>query len=369
MAGTIKASTISQENYDALRKRAISTQLIRKTVPLASIRVINSGAIETNGNIIAMSSKAFRQLARILGVPIQFQGRVDKYFGEDAKSSIVNKMKTALIADGMSTITMVANPLSKEIVGFLKMESQYTSNRAFLDLMEGVINDKGLEVRDFSIDPYDGGITISCFNERAEYMIGDMKDEVFQGGVTFSNSLDGGSQVSPYMNRLVCANGMIGEAFAESLKIKNLSKVSIEEFRTHLDQLAKRDFKPMGFENRVIQASKTKASFAELEAAANLIIKSSGAKPEEISGWIPYQETMAKFAQYGSPTLLMTSGQKANAKTGTSVWEVINGLTHYSTHNHALKVGDYERRRVQKEAGAMLVNTFHMENQVNSPFS
>jgi hypothetical protein len=344
MAGTIKASTISQENYDVLRKRAISTQLIRKTVPLASIRVINSGAIETGGNIIAMSSKAFRQLARILGVPIQFQGRVDKYFGEDAKSSIVNKMKTALIADGMSTITMVASPLTKEIVGFLKMESQYTSNRAFLDLMEGVINDKGLEVRDFSIDPYDGGISISCFNERAEYMVGDMKDEVFQGGVTFSNSLDDGALVSPYMNRLVCANGMIGEAFAESLKIKNL-------------------------ENRVIQAANTKASFAELEAAANLIIKSSGAKPEEISGWIPYQETMAKFAQHGSPTLLMTSGQKANAKTGTSVWEVINGLTHYSTHNHGLKVGDYERRHVQKEAGAMLVNTFHMENQVNSPFS
>jgi hypothetical protein len=364
-----KAKSISQERYDKLKSLAVGSQPIRKVVPLVGLRVINSGAVELNGSIIPMTDTAFKQLAKILGVPVQFQGRVEKLFGEDAKSEIVNKMKSALIINGMSTITIVANPQTKCIVGFLDRESRYTSNQAFLGLIEGVITDHGLDVRDFTVDPTDGGMTISCFNEKAEYMVGGLKDEVFNGGVTFQNSLDGGMIVSPYMNRLICANGMIGEAFSESLKVKNLNGPSIEKFRAHLDQMAKKSFKPKSFEERVNQAIKTKASFAELEAAADLIMRTSGAKPEEISSWVPYRETMAEYAKIGTPTITLSRDQKKNAKTGTSIWEVVNGLTHYSTHQHGLKIGDYDRREVQKEAGALLSEIFDMENQVISPFA
>lgn len=365
----VKAKSISQERYNDLKNVAVKSQPIRKVVPLAGLRVLNSGAVEINGSIIPMTDGAFKQLAKILGVPIQFQGRVEKLFGSDAKSEIVNKMKSALIINGMSTITIVANPQTKSIVGFLNRESQYTSNQAFLGLIEGVISDHGLGVRDFSVDPTDGGMTISCFNEKAEYMVGGLKDEVFNGGVTFKNSLDSGMLVSPYMNRLICANGMIGEAFSETLKVKNLSSATIESFRTHLDQLAKKSFKPKSFEERVQKAIKTKASFAEIEAAANLIMRTSGAKPDEISSWVPYTETMHQYAKSGIPTITLSKEQKKNARTGTSVWDVVNGLTHYSTHSHGLKIGDFDRREVQKAAGSLLSDTFDIENQVISPFA
>jgi hypothetical protein len=365
---SVKAKSISQKKYDSIKNVAVGSQPIRKVIPLSNLRVLNSEAVEINGSIIAMTSAAFKQLAKILGVPIQFQGRVEKLFGNDAKSEIVNKMKTALILNGMSTITVVANPRSKQIVGFLIKESSYTTNQAFLSLIEGVISDHGLGIRDFTVDRTDGGMSISCFNEKAEYMVGGLKDEIFNGGVTFQNSLDKGMIVSPYMNRLVCANGMIGEAFSESLKVKNLNTSSIQSFRTHLDQLAKKDFKPKTFEERVNAAIKTKASFAELEAAADLIMRTSGAKTEEISSWVPYRETMLEYAKVGIPTLGFSKEQKKNAKTGTSIWDLVNGLTHYSTHKHGLIIGDYDRKVVQKEAGSLLSETFDMENQVDSPF-
>jgi len=365
----VKAVAMDKERYQSLREASIKHQPIRKVVPLASLRVINSGAVEVGGSLIPMTDGAFKQLAKILGVPVQFQGRVEKLFGEDAKSNIVNKMKSALIMNGMSTITIVANPETKSIVGFLTKDNDYTSNQAFLGLIEGVISDHNLEVRNFSVDPYDGGISLSCFNERAEYMVGDLKDEVFQGGVTFHNSFDKGMIVSPYMNRLVCANGMIGEAFSESIKMKSLSSMQIETFRNHLDKLAKKDFKPSTFDERVKSAIRTKASFAELEASAELIMRTSGAKPEDVSSWLPYQETMAKYASIGTPTLTLSKDQKKNAMTGTSVWDVVNALTHYSTHNHALKIGDSDRKEIQKTAGSLLAETFDMENQVRSPFA
>jgi len=64
----------------------------------------------------------------------------------------------------------------------------------------------------------------------------------------------------------------------------------------------------------------------------------------------------------------MSKEQKKNAKTGTPIWDVINGLTHFSTHDNGFRIDDYDRRRVQMEAGRMLTKEFDMANIVKSPF-
>ena len=360
---------LSQQVYDARMEHALKIQPIRKTVPLGDVRIINTGVVHVKDKPIAMNRQAFSQLAKILGVPIQFQGRVDKFFGEEATSSIVNKMKSALIQQGMSTITIVANPKEKNIIGFLKRDSQYVSNATFFDVANDIIDDHNLLVRDFSINSDNGGITINCFNPNAGFQIGDYKDEFFQGGITLSNSLDKGVIVSPYMNRLICLNGMIGESFGETYKLKGLGPSYMEELRNHLTSLEKRNYKPYSFEERVNKAMTTNCSYAELEAAAELIVGRSGAKKEEIGKWVPIQETNQKFMDYGIIPSLMNADKKKNAKTGTSVWDMVNGLTHFATHDNVFRVSEDDRRIIQKEAGKIMSGTYDMENVVISPFN
>lgn len=360
--------TLSQAVYNQRVEYAIKTQPIRKTVPLGSLEVLNTEAVSINGKSIRMSKKAFSQLAKILGVPIQFQGRVDKFFGEEANRSLVNKMKSALVQQGMSTITVVASPVNKEIVGFLKRENEYISNGSFFEMAGNILNDHSLLVRDFSIDGGNGDITINCINPTSNFGLKDLKDEFFQGGITLSNSLDQGLIVSPYINRLICTNGMIGEAFTEKLKLKSLFSIHMEEFRKHLSEIEKREYKPFAFEERVNKAITTKASFAELECAAELIMNNSGARSEEISKWIPYQETANEYTKFGKSPLTMNLEQKKNAKTATPIWDIVNGLTHFSTHESAYRVDEASRRIIQKEAGALLAGRYNMENQVASPF-
>jgi hypothetical protein len=86
---------ISQDAYSRNVERAIKNQPIRKTVPLGSVEIVNQSIIQVDGNRLPITKKAFSQLARILGVPVTFQKRVDKLFSEEATSSIVNKMKEA----------------------------------------------------------------------------------------------------------------------------------------------------------------------------------------------------------------------------------------------------------------------------------
>ncbi len=361
--------TISQETYNSRMENAIRLQPVRKTVPLGSIEVVNQGLLRVEGVNVPMEHKAFVQLAKILGVPLQFQGRVDKLFGEDANRALVNKMKSALIQQGMSTITVVASPTSKMVTGFLKFASEYISNSSFFEVANQVIDQHGLLVRDLSVNPSSGGVTINCFNPNAEFSIGDLKDEYFQGGITLSNSIQKGMITSPYLNRLVCTNGMIGESFQENYKLNNLRTSSLDDLRHHLNTLKKRNYQPLTFEERVRKAITTKASFAEIEAAAELILGNSGAKANEISKWVPYQETIDEYTKFGLPPIRMSDDQKKNAKTGTSIWDVVNGLTHFSTHESVFKVSEPDRRTIQKEAGAILASKFDMENQIISPFN
>jgi hypothetical protein len=362
-------TTLSQHVFDSRRATAIQIQPVRKTVPLGQVEIVNPGLIRIDGNPIPMDRKAFTQLARILGVPVQFQGRVDKYFGESTTSQIVNKMKSALVKQGLSTITMIADPRKKTIIGFIRRESQYVSNSTFFGLADDIINDHNLLVRDFSINSNDGGITLNCFNPNSGFQVGDFKDEYFQGGITLSNSIDKGIIVSPYMNRLVCLNGMIGDEFGESYKVSGVGPKHMEDLRGHLASLAKRQYKPMSFEERVKKAMTTNCSFAELEAAAQLIISNSGAKKEEIGTWNNLFDTEAKFTAHGIIPALMNGDKKKNAKTGTTIWDMVNGLTHFATHDNVFKVAEDSRRVIQREAGAILSGTFDMENVVVSPFN
>jgi len=360
--------TISQARFDEKVNLAVTLQPIRKTVALGRINVVNTEVVEIDGKRIPMSKKAFSQLAKILGVPMQFQGRVDKLFGEEASRSIVNKMKSALIGHGMSQITAIASPQAKEIVGFVKKESEYISNNTFFEIAKNIISDHNLSVRDFSITPSDGSVSINCFNPDAEFELGGLKDEFFQGGLSLSNSIDKGLFVSPYLNRLVCTNGLIGDSFSETYKLKSVHDFHLDGFRSHLAELEKRNYKPMSFEERVNKATTTMASFAELEGSANLILGSCSAMMNEISNWIPYEATANQYTKFGLAPIRMSEEQKKNAKTGTSVWDMVNGLTHFATHDSVFKVSESSRRYIQKEAGSILAGKFDMENLVISPF-
>jgi hypothetical protein len=65
----------------------------------------------------------------------------------------------------------------------------------------------------------------------------------------------------------------------------------------------------------------------------------------------------------------LSAEKKKNAKTGTSVWDMVNGLTHFATHESVFKVSDDGRARVQKEAGKIMAGTYDMENLVISPYN
>jgi hypothetical protein len=362
-----KFTTLSQEVFDQRAEKAKAVNPFRKEVSLKEIEIQDSNTMLVSGVKIPMNTEAFKSVCKIVGLPVGFDKTFTASFGDKARQQLVNRLKLALQAKGSTTISLVVNPNSKEIIGANKDAHSTVSNQLFIDTAGRVIDKYGLDVLDFSISK-DGGVVINTASPKNVWGFNGLKDEDHYGGISFTNSVNGGFKVSPYLHRLACYNGIVGTAFDESFTMEQLDAFSMELFWNSLDKLAQRGFRPEAFEDKLRMAINTPASLFEMETAHKLLKSHSDADYKELESWIPFEGTRTRFHTAGIDTLTLTNAQKKGAKTGTSVWDVVNGVTHFATHDNGFKIDDYDRRRIQVQASAMMTKNFDMANIIPSPF-
>jgi len=325
--------TLGSNVIEQRKEQTLNAQSLRKVVPFRDINIVNEKTLEYNGHLLNMTTTAFKNLLGIIGMSQNFSNKFEKLFNAEAKAQFINRMKDAMTSNrgSLNEVTLVVNPISKNIVGISNKTSVGISNGQFLQMTEDIINKQGLDVTNWSTDPISGIVTINTFNENAKFEVGGVENEVFTGGVTFKNTPTAGMQVLPYVNRLWCANGLTTSVAEESHTLYSLDKDNIDKFFNNLDTLRKNNYAPAGFGDRVRTASNTRASLLEMRNAYNQIHPHIGVKAES---WIPLNENMAKYEAAGFTE--MTADQLRGAKTNQSVWSVVNGLTHFATHSQNL---------------------------------
>lgn len=362
-----KFETLSQNVFDERAKRAIDKTPIRKEISIKDVEILNDTTMKFEDHKIKMNKEAFKGICKIVGLPVGFDKTFTSSFGDKARQQLINRLKIAVQAKGATTLSLVVNPDKKEIIGVQKDPRDLISNQTFIDTSSKIIDKYGLEVSDFSVNS-DGAVVINTASPKNVWGIDGLNDEEFYGGISFTNSPNEGFMVSPFLHRLVCANGMVGKTFEESLSLGQMDGFSMEKFWTQLNQLAERGFRPANFENRIRLAMNTRASLFELETAHDWMKSLSDADNKEIEAWAPLHNTRAKFHEARIDTVTFTTAQKKGAKTGTSVWDLVNGVTNFATNDNGFKIDDYDRRRLQIEASRMLTKDFDMSNIVPSPY-
>ena len=363
----MKYTTLSQTAFDEAAKSAVGLQPIRKEVSLKSLEIVNDKTLSVDGLHIPMSHQAFKDVIKAVGLPVTFDKSFTGAFGEKARQQLVNRLKVALAAKGKSSVSLVVSPSDKSIVGVHKSPKDLISNDSFLKVATQIIDRHNLEVNTFTVGS-SGNVYISTSNPHNQWGLQGLKDEDFFGGVSFTNNPKDGFQISPFLYRLVCANGMIGKAFEDTLKVTSFDERGMSALLNEMNRMASAGFKPAKFEEQVKSAISTRASLAEMEEIYNMMRTYSGAEYKELESWVPLHSTRARYHAAGIDTITMSKDQKRNAKTGTSIWDVINGLTHFSTHDNGFKIDEGDRRRMQVKAGDLLAKEFDMANQVLSPF-
>ena len=348
-------TTISKTAFAARKAEAISNEVMRKEISLSEFNVIDNTHIEVDGVKIELTPFAFKRLLGRLRIPTAFAKRFETGFGSDGLQQLVQMMKTMKSSKNDQTVTLLVDPRAKKVTNILPAGYASISNEAFVDFAERYIDQYGLQVTDFGSDP-NGGATINCVSPDAVFTVPGMSDEVFNTGVTFRNTPTRGLEVSPYLNRLVCSNGMSSTAFSETYSLHELTDKSINEFNDHMITMASTGFQPVGLGDKIKAANDTDASIAEVQRAMSAIMSTDKTVDFDYAQrYLPINRVMKAYSDVGAEPSTFTNKQLANAKSGLSVWEVVNGMTNFASNDAKYALNDHKTGNLMVTAGNLLM--------------
>ena len=363
---------ISSEHWSSFKNSAFNNQPLRKEINLAELKFITLNDVDYCGLKLGMSKRAVRDIMSILGLANTFGGKINNVFGEQFTQTLLNTMKDAISVKKNISVTLLVSP-NRIIQRIHKSGSSWVSTDNFFDILETTIDKHGLIVNNCEQNN-DGQIIVKTTNPNSEFDIKgknlDSSQEVFQGGLNFTRTYNG-LEVDPYLYRLWCANGMVTKEFEESIKMTNIQPKDWEAFHKNLERIEKNNFQPQGFINKVKMAANTPCSLREMQMGINMIKNSSNIDDNSIQPFVPYGETYNSFKKMGIQPTELTNGQKQNARTNVSIWELVNGITDFASHDYGFEVKDQEetRNRLMVDAGGILTKNYDTQNLlVAQPF-
>ena len=349
-----KLTTLSTEAFTKAKAEAIQNQLMRKEISLSEFNVVDNNHIQIDGVRIEVTDKAFGKLLGRLRIPKAFAKRFSEGFGSDGLRQLITMMKTMKSSRNDQTVTLLVDPNTRKITDILPAGYAAISNESFFDFTTRYIDQYGLDVTHVGSDGR-GGAQINCVSSNGTFAVPGMPKEVFNTGVTFRNTPTNGLQVSPYLNRLVCQNGMTSTQFAETHGLHQLTDKAINEFNEHMIRMASTGFAPVGLADTIKKAHTTDASLAEMQRAASAILSTDNAVDYDyIQRYIPVNRAMKAYEMAGADPNTFTGNQLKNAKSGMSVWDLVNGMTNFASNDTKYAISDHSAGNLMIQAGNIL---------------
>lgn len=339
----------TQAQFTAFKTASLENEPLTREVLLSDIQIASENSILYRGKEFKCTEQAINDIAEIVGVPKTFASSFGKSFGNAGKQKLVELQKSARIASGKGiTITLAANKVFGIIERVYK-GSQILPYATYFDTFEKLMNNHKLDIVDFGQTPT--GVFISTKSVEDEFKVGNFGNETFHPGFTLTNNLSNGLVLDSYLYRLICTNGMVGQSFGHSIKY---NPESMSDFFKSLIEFKSSGLIPLGFKDKVTQAIHTKASYAEVHSAAKIITNNSNLTMDLVDRFVPVNDIRRKFALKGADTTKWNAAQEKNAITNVTVWDVVNGLTDFASHDYGFDVKESNRLSMQKQAGDLL---------------
>ena len=347
--------TLSDKVFIERSTQASNLKPIRKELNLSEFQIEGQDKIVIDGQPIKISAKAFAKLLKRLRIPPAFANRFTEQFGEDGLKQLMQMLKASKSDKNDTTVVLLANPKTMVIDDILPAGTAAISNELFVDFASGIIDRYDLKPTQFGCDDL-GGVVINTVNDKNMFNIDGLKDENFYGGVTFSNIPGEGLVVSPFLERLLCSNGMTSRIHEDTYKLNNLEPEVITQFNDSMADLASIGFRPMGLFNNVRKASMTQASLSEVYGAMSTMM---GVAPKEMTNdylqrYLPIYRIEKAYEDYSAPVHELNKKQLRTADSGMTIWDAVNGMTNFASNDNNPLLGDFGRADIMKAAGKLL---------------
>lgn len=358
----IKALNLNHDtnlSYEDIKKQAIANSPLVTSIPLSRFELGRSQTIKLDGKQLPINGKAYSNfLKKVLQVDPQFVKRFKKVTDEKTELTMLSTLKSGMAMKKEQMVHVLANPHSREITAFSSGRHTFRTNEALLDIFERVMNNfSKLRLRDFYMME-DGSMTISARSEST--IAGNIQSEVFQGGLTFGNNYDRGSVISHNAFRMVCANGMYG--FNDLPMFVGSTEVQLENFFDKLRELDNSHWMEGSFWEKMETAMNVNASMAELNYVKGVIIGNSAVNNDTLRSFLPqHGQAVGWLTKRNVNVENLTMQQEKNCPTNVNLWELINELTDFGSHDYGVQA---DFGRLQNAAGRLFAKQPDAKNLV-----
>ena len=357
-------TTLSPTAVEAKRQTAIKKEATRKSLSLGQIELVDDTKVKVDGHLIAMQPGAINQLVKVMGLPVSFTQELGRMFNQKSKVQFINTLSRAMSQLNSLKVTAIVNPNKRLIVGFTS-HSGIITNENFFHLADEIVKGQGFGINQLWTDEHTGAVSMGLTLEKPVDIQG-MTNEAFTAGLNITNNPITGIQVSPYMNRLWCANGCSTAMAQSSYMLNDLSNDSTAKFFEHINHLRKTGFVPNGLGDTIRNAANTPASMAELRRAHNSIKDFVGNRAESI---IPLERNVNAYSQMGVD---LDKVNTHTAESNQSIWSLVNAQTWVASNSDKMfenNIQESDKMNLQVKAGNMLDGNWHLQQRVKSPFN
>lgn len=345
---------VTQTQYADFKKVAIENQPIRKTILLSDLKFLTLDTVQYAGLTLGFSTNALKNVVNLIGFKADQTATFQQAVGEDGAINLLNGLKNIISKTKREVIISVNS--SRIITNVVEGGSKQgnISVVSFFDTFEKFANDREVDIKSTHFNPENGRVSISTSLPKNEFQTGNLKDEVFNPGLDFT-AANSQIEVSPYILRLVCTNGIIGRTFEENYKITQNSTNIWQDFYRHIETLESQGFVPSKFNDSAILSQEHTASLAELERGIRMLSDNSKIPADQLEIFFPgMSETYRKWNHTGIDTRQLSKEQKRNCRTAITHWDLINGITDFASHDYGYEIKPGASRHLQKYAGDML---------------
>ena len=135
-----------------------------------------------------------------------------------------------------------------------------------------------------------------------------------------------------------------------------MTNKAIEEFNQHMIQMASTGFQPRGLAAKIQSANETTASMQEVQRAVGAIMNSSDIVDYDyIQRFVPLDKISKAYSDIGANPAAFTTKQLQNASSGLTIWELVNGMTNFSSNDTKYSINDHKRANLGISAGNILM--------------
>jgi len=355
---------MSNQKFETFKQEVLSNQPTRVDISLNQMKLIGKDRCELsyiqNGVTLTqefdLTPSAIKDILSLSGMNKQFVSNLlGSSINEETVSKLITLLRQALSANKSGRGTIVING-GNQIIKVYKEGVIGLPNNQFFDLAERAIDRNNLIVEDLVYHADTTTVTINTKGDGQEFGLRGLEDEYFTNGLSMCNSPTKGVSFDPYVHRLVCTNGMIGSAFKESVRMTDMKPKTYQDFYAKLTYLERKNFIPSDFETQVREAINTPASVSEVLGITNLMKSHSIIEDQELFRYLPQlPSTVAAYQAKHVHLDALTKPQQKYAKTNMSVWDAINGLTDFASHDDGYSVNG--QMHLQRVAGDLLTRT------------